>query len=416
MTGPQRWTNKTALLITAAVLFTAAAVAGLARILELVTPSAPAATHLRTAVTLVGVLGLAATAALAYRRQWLGEQQHGLAMTQDAAQAERDRRDHQQAIDRDLRERFTVAASQLGSDSLPVRLAGIYAMTALADSWLEPRPGAQGDSHRDLAQAQVCIDVLCGYLRAGDPATPTWQADGEVRESIIRTLVTKLRPQPNTGSQEQSCGGWSWADIDLRGAHFDHPVNFNLAVLNGNFSAASANFQQNAHFDQTLFNGGCDFDAASFHGRTTSFTNAYFQGRCTFAGAVIDSSTYFSSSRFVTTAGFNAAVFKGKTAFVGCRFESLDMSFHEAHFASLAIFSQSQFMNCRVDFIKTTFEGHADFRQCEFLGGERPVFQDTNFLSSVTFADAISADSRDSGALRTAVDIRSWIAASDEIF
>jgi hypothetical protein len=56
-------------------------------------------------------------------------------------------------------ERFGAAAAQLGGDQASVRLAGVYAMAALADEWEEQR--------------QQCIDVLCGYLRlpyAGDPA------------------------------------------------------------------------------------------------------------------------------------------------------------------------------------------------------------------------------------------------------
>lgn len=48
-------------------------------------------------------------------------------------------------------ERFRAAASQLGGVSPAERLAGVYAMAALADEY--PR------------RSQQCVDVLCGYLR-----------------------------------------------------------------------------------------------------------------------------------------------------------------------------------------------------------------------------------------------------------
>src|SRR5215470_7603726 len=53
---------------------------------------------------------------------------------------------------RTLNERFATAAEQLGSDKpAAVRLAGVYAMTGLADDWQENR--------------QTCVNVLCAYLR-----------------------------------------------------------------------------------------------------------------------------------------------------------------------------------------------------------------------------------------------------------
>jgi hypothetical protein len=54
-----------------------------------------------------------------------------------------------------LNERFTAAAAQLGHDQAAVRLAGVYAMAALADDF----------SHgKDLLRSQMCIDILCRVL------------------------------------------------------------------------------------------------------------------------------------------------------------------------------------------------------------------------------------------------------------
>jgi hypothetical protein len=53
---------------------------------------------------------------------------------------------------RTLNERFDTVAGQLGSDKPPaVRLAAVYAMASLADDWQDHR--------------QMCVEVLCAYLR-----------------------------------------------------------------------------------------------------------------------------------------------------------------------------------------------------------------------------------------------------------
>jgi hypothetical protein len=73
---------------------------------------------------------------------------------------------------RTLNERFDTVAGQLGSDKSPaVRLAGVYAMAGLADDWQDHR--------------QMCVDVLCAYLRMpyepepGDDAPVEKRGGGE---------------------------------------------------------------------------------------------------------------------------------------------------------------------------------------------------------------------------------------------
>ncbi|WP_405476451.1 hypothetical protein [Streptomyces sp. NBC_00009] len=76
----------------------------------------------------------------AYRKQLLAE---GDSHRADASQ---------------LSERYSTAAEQLGHEQAAVRLAGAYAMARLADDWPEQR--------------QVCVDVLCAYLRMPYEADP----------------------------------------------------------------------------------------------------------------------------------------------------------------------------------------------------------------------------------------------------
>ena len=133
-------------------------------------------------------------------------------------------------------ERFAAAAAQLGAPTAAERLAGVYAMAALADTW---------EQHR-----QQCIDVLCGYLRLPyDPTNAllttvvsehTWPIgtatgketrtykqlpnDREVRLTIISTITRHLRdPAPIS---------WQGKNFDFTGATFDGG-DFSRATFTG---------------------------------------------------------------------------------------------------------------------------------------------------------------------------------------
>jgi uncharacterized protein YjbI with pentapeptide repeats len=92
----------------------------------------------RTTVTLIGIIGLGGAAFLAYRKQLSTEATHILQETGE------------------LRGRYTTCAEQLGHDSPAIRQAGVYALASLADDW---------HIYGNDAERQVCIDLLCAYLR-----------------------------------------------------------------------------------------------------------------------------------------------------------------------------------------------------------------------------------------------------------
>ncbi|RDI29674.1 hypothetical protein [Lentzea flaviverrucosa] len=73
-------------------------------------------------------------------------------------------------------ERFGAACNQIGNESPTVRLDGVHALAALADEW--------------SAQRQVCIDVLCAYLRIPyEPALESeWYLDAE-SEDLVRAVL-----------------------------------------------------------------------------------------------------------------------------------------------------------------------------------------------------------------------------------
>jgi hypothetical protein len=132
-----------------------------------------------------------------------------------------------------LNERFDTVAEHLGSDKPPaVRLAGVYAMAGLADDWPEHR--------------QMCVEVLCGYLRmpyepepGGDAPVEkrlAFQASREVRHTVIRVIA----------------------------AHLNGTAPFSWCGLNFDFAGA-------------VFDGG-DFNGARFSGGTVNFAGAEFSG------------------------------------------------------------------------------------------------------------------------------------------
>jgi hypothetical protein len=137
---------------------------------------------------------------------------------------------------RTLNERFDTVAEQLGSDKSPaVRLAAVYAMAGLADEWQDHR--------------QMCVDVLCAYLRMpyepepGDDAPVekrlAFRASREVRHTVIRVITAHLN---------------GTAPVSWRGLNFD----FAGAVLDGGdfrgaeFSGGDGRLQP-----------GCELDAAA---------------------------------------------------------------------------------------------------------------------------------------------------------
>ncbi|UJH71825.1 hypothetical protein [Ornithinimicrobium sp. INDO-MA30-4] len=110
----------------------------------------------------------------------------------DREKADLDRGNAERERVRGLRDRFTTAAGQLGDESAAIRLAGVYAMSALADDWLTQDEPAE-------AEAQVCVDVLCAYLRTPRDHGMRKEVepyDGESPTSISKHMKALFGPGP----------------------------------------------------------------------------------------------------------------------------------------------------------------------------------------------------------------------------
>jgi hypothetical protein len=224
-----------------------------------------------------------------------------------------------QQRDRTLNERFATAADRLGSDKPPaVRLAGVYAIAALADDWPENR--------------QTCVDVLCAYLRLpydpdpGEDAAPdkraAYRANREVRHTIVRLITAHLRPDVDP---EKS---WQGLDLDFTGVVFD----------GGDFSGAT-------------FSGGMVlFSSAEFSGDMVNFASAEFSGDMVWFGGA-----EFSGGEV----SFASAKFSGGTVwFGGAKFSGGEVSFGGAEFSGGTVsFGYAEFSGGTVSFGGAKFSG-----------------------------------------------------------
>src|SRR6202035_4694448 len=180
-------------------------------------------------------------------------------------------------------------------------LAGVYAMAGLADDWKEDRQAQQ-----------VCIAVLCGYLRmpyAPDPgpkAPPEkqreFQGNREVRHAVIRVITEHLR-DPGDRSDRKVAGvtkqvapvSWRDRNFDFHGVVFDRGTFSDACFSGGKVEFSDAEFCGDVSFHHANFSGGkVDFHRVKFSRGTVEFHDAKFSGSVVgfddaeFSGGAVD--------------------------------------------------------------------------------------------------------------------------------
>ncbi|MFE8978550.1 pentapeptide repeat-containing protein [Streptomyces cyaneofuscatus] len=266
---------------------------------------------IKTTVTVLTLIGAVLAALYAYRKQLLDE---GTSHRADSTQ---------------LTERYTKAAEQLGHEQAAVRLAGVYAMARLADDWPEQR--------------QVCVDVLCAYLRMPYETETTAPAfrhgEREVRLTIIRTIRDHLQYPTTTNT-------WCGHNLDFTGATFDGGdfggSNFSGGAVDFNSSTFSSG---EVFFSGSTFSGGAvDFSGSTFSGGEVDFSSS------TYSGGEID----FSSSTYISG---NSRYTNGKVSFLVSAFSG-----------SRVFFGGSAFFGGEVDFRGSTYtSGTVEFGDSQVL-------------------------------------------------
>ncbi|MGS2616583.1 hypothetical protein ACVCAH_18955 [Micromonospora sp. LZ34] len=291
---------------------------------------------LRISLAVVAGLGAVVALVVAYRRQRFNEAQHFLSKAAEARESTKL-----------YGERFKSASEQLGSTDASVRLAGAYAMLNLADDWKSNR--------------QMCVDVLCGYLRmpfdipdddselsysrvyseavkfgpTDTIANRLSRADKEIRQelqvrlAIQRALAAHLRnPEKKHKHGQEMLEFWPSVRIDLFGAtlcNFDFEgcevsrADFRRATFLGDATFCEFHVSGQAHFAQTTFFGGAGFRGAVFDG-DLNFVDSRFKRKAIFAGAKIGVDGEFNDSVFESDANFGGSRFGAGAYFPDVRF------------------------------------------------------------------------------------------------
>lgn len=136
-----------------------------------------------------------------------------------------------------LSQRYQDAATQLGSERPAIRLAGVYALARLADDWPEQR--------------QVCIDVLCAYIRMPwDPSNTASREEAQVHKAIFAVMRQHLVPGAHASwSTFQFDFTLARIDsVDLRDAIFANGVSFQAVTFTGICNLMEVAFQSPANF------------------------------------------------------------------------------------------------------------------------------------------------------------------------
>lgn len=269
----------------------------------------------RSTVTLLGVLTVGGAAAVAYRRQQTLERQHQIA--EEHARLERDQ--ELRAGRADLHARYQQAAAQLGHDEPIIRVAGIYALEALATEWV--RIG-------DTVQRDVCIDLLCGYLRSARGIAPGDVMDA-AEEDVRSTVATVIARHVGNPADGDGHGDWSEHDYDFSGvnaydawfssAQFHDYVVFTGSEFHGHAWFTGAQFRKAAWFSCTYFQNGATFSSVQFRD-DVYFGQTHFHDDAEFGGTHFHERADFSGAHFHAAAGFDGAQFHGENEFVGAHF------------------------------------------------------------------------------------------------
>ena len=291
-------------------------------------PEKQAESIVKIALTLVGGVGAVAYLVIKYQEQ------------QQAGRAEK--REKDRIVDTKMQD----AINQLGSDKASTRIAGVYALTDIADTY---RGGYR----------QRVVDILCGYLRSdretyplgedGKPATGlprSGDADKAVESTILSMFVAHLKkgPRDENGDvtlRQQVRNDQLWCDcsFDLHGATFHEDVRL-----------IGTTFEHGLNFQGTKFERGANFSGAHFTGGA-SFSGAHFTGGADFGGADLDGAN-FSGAHFTGDANFNVADLDGA-------------NFSGAHFTGGANFVMAEF---RTSAVFSGIQGQPSFRfeECKF--------------------------------------------------
>ena len=339
-------------------------------------PEKQAENIVKIALTLVGGVGAVAYLVIKYQER------------QQAGRAEK--REKDRTVDTKMQD----AINQLGSDKASTRIAGVYALTDIADRYK--------DSYR-----QRVVDILCGYLRSDRSSyapdrsgQPVWDASGHLVESaasdeaVESTILSVMRDRLRKERKDDKTGRtivqtvdddqlWCACTFDLHEATFHEAVNLTHSTFEYAPNFRGTKFERGVGFVGATFTRGADFRGATFT-RGAYFVGATFTGNADFVGATFTGNAHFVGGTFTGNAHFVGATFTGNAHFVGATFTG-NADFVGATFTGNAYFGVATFADGAY-FGGATFADGADFGGATFTRGAYADFGGAEFRASATFS------------------------------
>ncbi|OKL50723.1 hypothetical protein BSZ40_11025 [Buchananella hordeovulneris] len=336
------------------------------------------------ALSTVAGLGGAVFLVVKYRTQALAERQE--VREEEAAQRDKERltderekaqRELKRAKQEDLASRFSEAIRMLGDAAPSTRIAGVHALTDIADSEKGP-------------YKQRVVDILCGYLRTdrlekdaegntryhlSEDGTPDTSRpisrDGAVESTIIQVMAAHLRAADpddlEKGSADGSLSGeqlWCACDFDLHEAKIAERANFSDCTFAGTITLTDAEFYHYVNFNRTHFLATTLINATIFH-RETHIKKAAFLGATRLELMHFHDKADFSETSFFTEQDLDSSTFRGEADFSKCIFHK-EANFRGVEFHDAAAFKSTMFHGATY-FWASTFAGRVDFMEAEFL-------------------------------------------------
>ena len=263
----------------------------------------------------------------------------------------------------DAEQRLLSGVQQLGSGSPQVRIAGVYSLADVADTY-------RGEYR------QRVVSILCGYLRTqrGEWETAVSEQDGPeqsseekvyvshdgaVESTVLEVLVRHLRKRCEKTKHREAVtqlveDDQLWCDCtidlhdavlteiaDFRGAAFNHDADFRGAAFNHDANFWGAAFNHDANFQGATFNHDANFLGATFT-NDVRFWGATFTNDVRFWGATFNRYANFWGATFNRYANFLGATFNRYANFRGATFNH-DANFQGATFNHDANFQGATF-------------------------------------------------------------------------
>ena len=225
------------------------------------------------------------------------------------------------------------AVQQLGSKPPQVRIAGIYALADVAETY-------GGFYH------QRVIDILCGYLRTKRtgrmhnskgwvPRNIEKPAESTIFAVLGRLLGSTFRTNSSSSTQHREIV----CDVDLHDAHLVEEINMEGASIR-NFNLNNGRTFNIIQFVDTFFE---DTDLNDTHFKTDArFIACKFWGKFQAKGMIAEKAVTFQKCVFRYEPDFSGANFQGRANFIAAKFEG-PVNFSTVHFSETPKFDQATF-------------------------------------------------------------------------